>query len=84
MKRNTTSDADASGSHPRPAPPPVLTQRIPRCPRCGSIRWRAYATRPLGDEGRVRYSRCGSCDLRVVLVVEPVDDDDAEFITNSW
>lgn len=83
MKRNTTSGENASGSPPRPAPP-VLTQRIPRCPRCGSTRWRAYATRSMGDEVKARYSRCGSCDLRVVLVVEPVDDDDAEFITNSW
>ncbi|MFO0905682.1 MAG: hypothetical protein U0939_21920 [Pirellulales bacterium] len=61
-----------------------LTATVPRCPRCGAVAWRAYKTRPIGDDVKVRYSKCGSCNLRAVVTVQPQDGDDANFHTNNW
>lgn len=82
--RDTTKKAKSSSRPARPEPPPVLTQRIPRCPRCRATHWRAYSTKSMGDDVKARYSKCTSCDLRVVLVVEPDDDEDGCFVTNNW
>jgi DNA-directed RNA polymerase subunit RPC12/RpoP len=42
------------------------------CPRCGSTNVLAYRTNPVEADGSVsRYSRCGDCSHRFILVVSP-------------
>lgn len=42
----------------------------PRCPACGDVHLRAYHSADNGDGSLTRHTKCKTCGLKFILVME--------------